>query len=129
MKVAIVGSRNFRGSISLIHDYIYMLPPDTTIVSGRAIGVDSYAESIANHRGLSTLIFRPQWNKFGPKAGFIRNELIVEAADIIVAFWDGKSRGTHDTIMKAKRSGKPVKVVYEDGNCEFFNNYGQSKLL
>lgn len=46
---------------------------------------------------------------------FHRNGLIVELADHVVAFWDGTSRGTQDSISKARRAGKLAKLVTNEG--------------
>jgi hypothetical protein len=44
-------------------------------------------------------------------AGYIRNGYIVNNSDVIVAFWNGKSNGTADTITKARKAGKPVGII------------------
>jgi hypothetical protein len=44
-------------------------------------------------------------------AAYERNEKIVKNSQEIVAFWDGSSPGTADTIRLAKKFGKPVKVI------------------
>ena len=36
---------------------------------------------------------------------------IIEYADLIIAFWDEKSRGTEYVIKKCKEKGKEVRVV------------------
>jgi hypothetical protein len=51
----------------------------------------------------------------GRTAGFTSNTTIVRDSDVVIAFWDGKSTGTLDTIEKAKALGKPVGVVLPDG--------------
>jgi hypothetical protein len=38
------------------------------------------------------------------------NDLIIDAADIVLAFWDGKSRGTKYGIDRSKKIGKEVRV-------------------
>jgi hypothetical protein len=52
-----------------------------------------------------------EWNKFGKSAGYRRNVTIVEHSDIIVAFWDGKSKGTQHTINIAKEKGKGLIII------------------
>jgi len=37
--------------------------------------------------------------------------VFVEHSDVIIAFWDGTSRGTKNTIEVAKMKGKPVKII------------------
>lgn len=113
-KVAIVGSRDFK-HLDMVWAYVQDLPPDTTVVSGGARGVDRAAEQAAVSYGLARQIIRAIWRNdegvYNPKAGFERNTLVVEAADRIVAFWDGRSGGTLDTIKKARLAGKPVEII------------------
>jgi hypothetical protein len=109
MKVAIVGSREYP-NLSKVRAYIQRLPIDTVIVSGGAKGVDKCAEKVASSIGLQTEIYPADWHKFGKAAGMKRNQQIVEASDLIVAFWDGESRGTKNTIDTAKKLGKGVTV-------------------
>lgn len=113
-RIAVVGSRDFR-SLELVNKYIAELPPGTTVVSGAARGVDSTAAAAARARGLEVVEFPAQWRLYGKRAGFKRNALIVEQADRVVAFWNGASRGTAHTIELARRAGKPVEIVREDG--------------
>lgn len=111
MKIAIVGSRRYP-HLGRVRDYINSLPEDTVIVSGGAVGVDEMAEITAKERGLETIIFRADWKRFGRGAGMVRNHDIVNAADKVVAFWDGKSDGTRNSIELARQAGKPVEIVY-----------------
>lgn len=39
----------------------------------------------------------------------------VDRADKLVAFWDGHSRGTSDTMARAKRKGIEVDLLYASG--------------
>lgn len=116
-RIAIVGSRNWT-DIKTIQSFIEKLALDTTIVSGGAKGVDSIAESIAHGCNLKTLIFLPDWKKHGRAAGFIRNKLIIENADEVVAFWDGLSKGTSHSIKLAKTKGIPTKIIGENNNAQ-----------
>lgn len=83
----------------------------TLIVSGGAQGADSLGARWAKEYGVPVRIFKPDWTKYGKAAGFMRNTDIVEAADVVVAFWDGVSNGTRDSIAKAEKAGKAVLVV------------------
>ena len=56
-------------------------------------------------------IYLLEWDKYGKKAGPIRNELIIKDADNIIAFWDGESRGTLNSINIAKRLNKKLNLV------------------
>ncbi len=55
------------------------------------------------------------WDRLGRKAGPIRNAQIVFNADRVVAFWDGKSRGTLNTVVQADRAGLPVELYDSNG--------------
>jgi predicted Rossmann fold nucleotide-binding protein DprA/Smf involved in DNA uptake len=107
MKLAIVGSRNIK-EIN-IDRYVDFHPE--CVISGGAKGVDSIAEKWANEKGIKTVIFRPDYARFGKGAPLKRNHTIIENADTVIAFWDGKSKGTKYTIDLARRMGKTVKVI------------------
>ena len=106
MKVAVVGSR----SITRV-DLERFLPKDIDlIISGGARGVDTCAEIYARRHGIDTLIIRPDYGKYGSMAPLIRNNEIIEKADIVYVFWDGSSRGTGYVIRKCHSRGVPMRV-------------------
>lgn len=93
MKVAIIGSRNL--TVDNLQKY---LPDDTTeIVSGGA-------------NGIKLTEFLPEYNKYGRGAPLKRNLQIIQYSDLVIAFWDGKSRGTEYVIKNCKTENKPVTV-------------------
>lgn len=117
MNIAVVGSRSFKDYDLLrkeLLEIIVKLPLDEEIciVSGGANGADSLAEQFAKDQGYKTQIFYPEWDKYGRSAGIIRNRYIVEACDMLVAFWNGWSRGTNHSIGLAKANHKKFKIVY-----------------
>jgi predicted Rossmann fold nucleotide-binding protein DprA/Smf involved in DNA uptake len=85
-----------------------------TIVTGDAAGVDTQAKQWALDAGLSVEVFVANWNIYGNQAGMIRNKLVVDKADAVLAFWDGSSPGTRHVIQLALDSGKDVHVVFPD---------------
>ena len=94
MKIAIIGSRNL--TAENLGEY---LPPECTeIVSGGAKGIDSCAADYARTNGLILTEFLPDYQKYGRGAPLIRNKQIVDYADLVIAFWDGKSKGTKFTV-------------------------------
>lgn len=106
MKVAIVGSRTL--TVTNFEDY---LPEDCTeIVSGGARGIDTCARRWAQAQGIPVTEFLPDYDRYGRSAPLRRNDQIVDYADMVVAFWDRKSRGTMYTVKRAKEMGKPVKL-------------------
>lgn len=111
MKIAVIGSRTFDNYELLCKSLDTFYPKITQIISGGALGADSLAERFAKEQGISTLIFKPDWEKYGKVAGFIRNKDIVESADIVVAFWNGVSKGTFNSIDHAYKMKKSVIIV------------------
>ena len=81
------------------------------IVSGTARGADRQGERYAAERGYRVERFPADWDRDGIAAGPIRNGQMAAHADALVAFWDGKSRGTRDMIEKAKEHNLPVRIV------------------
>jgi len=109
-KIGVVGSRSFN-YYKLLCSYLDKYQP-SVIVSGGAKGADSLAERYAKEHDIPTVIYKPEWNKYGKRAAYIRNKLIVENSDLIIAFWDGTSKGTKMIIDIAKKLCKEVIVVY-----------------
>jgi hypothetical protein len=112
--VCIFGSRDWPGPDSLIRDEVTRLAQSTVVVVGGARGVDTKAEDFARQRGLTVRRFNADWAT-GKGAGFDRNSRMVEASDCGIAFWDGKSPGTRDTIRKFGDAGKNC-VLFVWGN-------------
>jgi hypothetical protein len=65
----------------------------------------------AKQNGLKLIVHYPDYKKYGRGGPLKRNDLIVKEADLVLAFWDGKSRGTKNTIDKAKKGGKKCRVI------------------
>lgn len=114
MKIAVVGSRDFKDKefvCQIISErFIMCCDYRATLVSGGARGVDSIAEEFANAHLIKTIIFKPDWDKYGKSAGFIRNKLIIDEADMVLAFWNGSSKGTKHSIDLAIKAGKPLNI-------------------
>jgi len=121
LKLAVVGSRSCSDDMLIIEylTYISVLWEDPKqedsfrmeLVSGGAKGPDTIAERWAKVCRIPTKIFLPDWDKYGKAAGFIRNQQIVDYCNMVLAFWDRKSKGTKDSIDKALKAGKPVWIV------------------
>lgn len=106
MILAVVGSR------SLNMDIAPHIPPDTkTIISGGAKGIDTLAAKYAKERGLQFIEILPDYNKFGRGAPLRRNNDIIDLAQVVLAFWDGKSKGTQYVIERCRKLGKKCTVI------------------
>jgi hypothetical protein len=82
----------------------------THIVSGGAAGADVMAERLAREFAIPITIYPANWEKFGKRAGMIRNESIVNDCEAVVAFPGPDSIGTRGTISLARKKGIPVYV-------------------
>ena len=112
MKIAIIGSRE-QGNINFAQElekHININNGDT-IVSGGAKGIDSIAAQYATTHGLSLIEIRPDYARYGRGATFIRNREIVDNADMVVAFWNGTSKGTKYTIDYANKKGVTTLII------------------
>lgn len=107
MKIAVIGSRTL--NIENIASYIPAYCDE--IVTGGARGVDKNAEEYAIRSGIKLTLFLPEYSKFGKSAPLKRNQKIVEYADELIAFWDGRSRGTLYTINAFKALNKKSTVI------------------
>ena len=109
MKVAVIGSRGFDDYV-LLKETLSKIEI-TLLISGGARGADSLGERYANENNIPKKIFYSEWDKHGKAAGFLRNTDIINEADIIIAFWDGVSNGTKDSITKAKKQNKQIIII------------------
>ena len=106
MKIAIIGSR----TIIINNLDVYLPNGATEIVSGGAKGIDTCAKEYALKNKIKFTEFLPDYKRFGRCAPLKRNIQIIEYADLIIAFWDGKSKGTSFVIDEAKKRNKTVKI-------------------
>lgn len=126
MMVGIIGSRDYGthtvlvdgkvtinpsfGKQSFIEDVVKQLNEVDYVVSGGALGADSWGEEFARNHNVGRIIHAAQWKVYGRSAGPIRNSLIVRDADIAFAFYTDKatSRGTVNCVGQFRKAGKPV---------------------
>ena len=110
MKIGIIGSRGFN-NYELLEKTLEEYQNAELVVSGGAQGADKLGERWAKEKGIKTLIFKPNWEKFGKSAGFIRNQDIVKNSDLVIAFWDGESKGTKNSIDLCEKFSIDVKTI------------------
>jgi hypothetical protein len=113
MKIIIAGSRNFNDYNLLKSSCDNLLTQFTNIeiVSGTARGADKLGERYARERGYDIKQFPANWDKFGKSAGYIRNDEMAQYSDMLIAFWDGTSKGTKHMIDLANKRGIKVEIV------------------
>lgn len=117
MHLAIVGSRNLSDTKLFeqkMEEVVKQWGYPECVVSGGCRGADAYGEAWAKKRGIKTLIFKPDWKKYGKSAGIIRNADIIEASTHVIAFPSRNGKGTQNSINRAKSAQKPVQIFFID---------------
>ena len=112
MKVIIAGSRTISDRESVEAAIKASGFEITEVVCGMARGVDTEGFNWAKDNNIPVKEFHADWEKYGRAAGPIRNKQMAEYADALIAFWDGKSRGTKHMIDLAKRANLKVRISY-----------------
>lgn len=122
MRLIVCGSRDFDDAKLLAHvlDNIWQNAnfPALTVVHGGARGADSLAgewarSSLTTHVGkVAEEVHMAEWDKRGNAAGPFRNRaMAASGADLCLAFWDGKSRGTADMLGAATQYNIRSQIV------------------
>jgi hypothetical protein len=114
MKVIIAGGRNFNdyNLLKLKCNEILANLTDVEIVSGCADGADRLGELYAKDFKYKLKRFPANWGLNGNSAGVIRNKEMANYSDILIAFWDERSKGTQNMIKTAKELNLTVNVFY-----------------
>ena len=117
MKVIIAGGRDFEDltlAESAFFQYVLDrgLPLDQfTIISGKARGADTCGRLIAEKHNLQLIEKAADWDRWGKAAGYRRNVEMAEQADGLIAFWDGKSKGTKHMLDIAEQKGLITELI------------------
>jgi len=110
VRIAIVGSRRF-SEPERVSEYVNSLPPRASIITGSASGVDAAATKAARARGIAIQVMPAAFDELvDSRKSDARNQRLVDACDVLVAFWDGTSKGTRNTVERALDAGKEVHV-------------------
>lgn len=128
LRIIVAGGRDFKDYNLLSNTIMQYLedvddtgivsnPKQVKFISGTAKGADSLGEQFAYTWGYDVIRFPADWERFGKSAGYRRNaEMAIYASEngndgVLIAFWDGRSRGTKHMIDLAVRYGLDVHVV------------------
>ena len=120
MRIIIAGGRDFTNNGMAFICLESLVKAGDVIISGHASRADTIGEFYAQKNGLQCELYPADWKKYGKAAGPIRNEEMAKTADMLIAFWDGKSRRTKSMIGLAKKHGCRVVV---------FDYYGNERLV
>lgn len=117
-RLAVIGSRTCTDEAFVFRVLDKNKDKIKLIVSGGAAGADSLATAWATKNGVPFLVFPAKWHdengKYDRGAGFRRNRDIVQYCDMVLAFWDGVSKGTENSLQIAEQLKKPVKIIQFD---------------
>lgn len=112
VRVIIAGSRSYPGGYEGVARAVKASGFEiATVISGVARGADLDGERWAYEYGVPVERYPADWDKYGRKAGPIRNQQMADVADALIALWDGKSRGTRDMIERMAK--KPTIIYWE----------------
>jgi hypothetical protein len=121
VRVIITGSRNWTCH-ALARRVIARLIArhgEVDIVQGAAAGVDHAFVKAAYDAACGVCSYAADWEKFGKRAGPLRNQEMVDAgADFCIAVHRSlaRSRGTKDCVERCLAAGIPVYLIdSEDG--------------
>lgn len=128
LRIIVAGSRDFK-DYDLLSDTLMKYlgdmddadivdtPGQVVFISGTAKGADTLGEQFAYTWGYRVKRFPANWDLYGKRAGYLRNEQMAKYAvadenyGVLFAFWDGDSRGTKHMIDLANKHGLEVHVV------------------
>lgn len=115
MNLIVYGSRSLFPHHTTITRVVYdrwgVLPD--FVVCGMARGADLAGRAWALRLGIGVIEMPANWEKWGRRAGYLRNVEMAEVGHAGLGFWDGKSAGTaHMTnILKQKGKSHHVEVL------------------
>ena len=112
MKYVVAGGRDFSNEGTMLGVLAHMLVPGDLVISGTAKGADVLGEKCADYLQIPIKRMPADWETHGKAAGHIRNLQMAQEADGLIAFWDGKSKGTKNMIENAHKARLETHVYY-----------------
>lgn len=116
MRVIIAGSRSITDPRILQQAINICGWTPTVVLSGGARGADFLGEIWAMEHGVPLERFPAEWATLGLRAGIVRNCVMAEQADALIALWDGMSHGTAHMIQQAYKRRLRVHIERTDTN-------------
>lgn len=113
MRLLVCGGRDFNDYNLLWETLDTFKPAITFMILGGARGADQIAEDYAKNTIIDYKVYPADWNTYGKKAGYLRNKQMLEEGkpEYVLAFWDGKSKGTANMIKLAQEANVTVEII------------------
>jgi hypothetical protein len=114
VRVLVCGSRDWTDEATIADELAEFAhePERVEVIHGAARGADMMAARVASVYGYDVRGFPADWDRYGKRAGFLRNiEMLDAQPDLVLAFQRNRSRGTQHTIDEARKRGIPVAVI------------------
>jgi hypothetical protein len=110
-RILVCGGRNYYNQ-ARVNEVLDAHKP-SVIIHGAARGADTLASRYASTTGIPQIACPADWAKHGLKAGFLRNQQMLNdhKPDLVIAFPGG--RGTADMVRRARRAKVPVIEIGE----------------
>lgn len=117
MRVLVCGGRDYTLTDQLEYELNNVTNPvhggkwSFTLITGMAQGADTLAYQWAQKHGVPTMCFPADWDRYGRRAGYIRNKQMLDEGkpDLVIAFPGGK--GTKMMIELARKANVEVLEV------------------
>ena len=112
--IAVIGSRNFCDYSFFAEKLEHLLQnlSDYSFVSGGCKdSADALIVRFCQENNFKLIEHLPDWELHKKAAGIIRNKLIINDATHIIAFWDGISKGTANSLKLAEKRNLPIKII------------------
>lgn len=114
-RIAVIGSRGFSDYKLFREKLEYLikdLGEDFIFISGGCpTGGDALIKKYCAENNYELIEHLPDWDQFGKRAGFLRNQLIIDDATHLICYWDGVSKGTLSSIKIAEKKEIPIRIV------------------
>ena len=111
-KIIIAGSRHFTDYSFLVRKVEELNLNITQVLCGECYGADLLGKEWAMSKGIPVESYPADWDKYGKKAGYLRNKEMSVHGDELIAFYREGSKGTEIMIDLMQRANKPVHIIY-----------------
>lgn len=124
-RIGVIGSRTITDK-ALVYKHLDEMKQTTSlqgdqivVLSGGAKGVDTLTQQWAKDNQVPFILFKPYFlvdsqAEYNPRHYFTRNKQIIDNSDMIIAFWDGTTKGTAWGMGYARKSKKTLMIIDSD---------------